>query len=1120
MAGTQDRNVIIDRYNHACSAYQSAASALKRGSAEQYEAGLVDAAQAVWSALEWAVRFHLEHDCIQQLNEQDLQKLKKAQFPAWVELLGKLNPPVDEMTRRQLIQHRALRNDSTHDGVLPAHRTVLAALESVRRFLMQRLLVSAEQLLVAVADEPPPADRPQGDTAQGPVIGDHRKLGLTAWIEQTIAQGIARARSRRGGRYDATLDSLALEAKRLLTRDAVALCMSGNGPDAPLFASEASIEEETQRLLWGGSAAGLDAERLSRLRHLVPLLQRRTSLCVEADWFKTDGEHVVFASPGLAVMLVGAAIMSPVSESHALRLLAGQKLSWAEAGWAAVSAGDDVNQWASLLLQTLPSPALVSRVVATAAAFGAAPINAVATDTLAAAFRLCVLSLIWFSPVRTDAFDKVIERESPWYLPVGVWHRAILDLAHISSLLGRDNRLLLDASDIDQPPEPLCTIIKAMGLHLRLTAAQARAVQTLCAPYQAAQAGRIDEPFFGAVFTGDTRMLSASDFMSFWLKSYAIPAMSGWDKKEAARLLAMPGPTRPAGFLLHHLELHEEWADAWRVLAQQGVADDVVSAWVEALQFVAHRSDDKTIAMVQSGFQTLADMGLEAEVRKRIRESLKPFHTDSKESPDRHSVRVEILRRTLVTPDDFEKIVVEWTEEAALAWRTLLTAGAPDDAIARWCVAKLVACANAPQAYQDGPIGVVVSSGFEAISTGEGQLAFKQAREALHWLLEHGSAAAILVIANACTPEEQSPPTVDPIMRKMPGTGLSIPLSQAIWGMVVHRPEGRGALYALVEGGKVPESPMFLKGKALPGSEESLWMHVAGLICQSLIQSPPRKDVDGSNVPRVPASPSAQERAEAERLLACFELRLQKDPWLAWLNRRPVRAAIVAYTAICGADSTVPLAALIDELMKDSGTRKWLSNACLLIGVALRQLARHHAERTRSLLESALSPKLLAAMMRDDTGEFWIALLEFHGPQRVRDALEKQEVRDLGLGFFDALQYIDERVLFEWHLQPAMMRSSLLRAAEQRFSPSDAFWQEAWSTERSPDEVPELVLFLDGPWLTQLLEKSRAWSRDARIKLVRHMALYAAAAEVRQRCLTALYTMEPEKFAGAEPQPL
>lgn len=1121
MAGIQDRNVIIDRYNHACSAYQSTIAALKRGSAEQYEAGLVDAAQAVWSALEWAVRFHLEHDCIEQLNEDDRQKLKKAQFPAWVELLGKLNPPVDEMTRRQLTQHRALRNDSTHDGVLPAHRTVLAALSSVRRFLMQRLLVPAEQLLVAVADEPPPTDRPQGDIAQEPVIGDHRKLGLNAWLEQAVAQGVAKARAHRGGRYDATLDSLALEAKALLTRDAVALCLNSRAPDDLLVASESSVEEEVQRLLFAGPAAQLDAQSVTRLRHLVPLIQRRTSLCVDAGWLKHEGQGVAFTASALPVLLVGAAIAGQGADSTPLRTQVGEQLGWAEAGWAAVSAGDDVHHWASLLLETQPSPSLLSRVLAAASAFGAAPTQTVATDSLIQAFRLCVLTLVWCSPVKTNAFGEKQELDCPWYVPVAVWRRAILDLAQLASVLKTDDRFLLQAADLNALPEPLKTIVKSLDLPLRLKEEQAAAVFSLCAPYQAARAGRLEERFFGAAFTSETHLLSTIDFMSFWMASYACPALWSWDQMQAARLLTVPGQTRPAGFLLNRTELHDEWAKAWHAFASSASQEAAVSAWVEALSFVASQDDEKTLGMVRAGFQMLAGMGLETEVRQQLRNSLKPLSTDPKELSSKTSVQIEILRRALVTPGDFVQIIDAWTEKPALAWRTLLAAGAPDEAIARWCVTKLIAHQETPPAYQDGPVGIIVSPGTQVTSTGPWQLAFSQAREALDYLLDHGSAEAILVIADACTPRDRVEPKVNPTMGKMPVANLSIPLSQVIWGRVIDRPEGRKALCLLVESGKAPSSLNFFKTEPFEGLEYDVWTKAAAAVGQ--LGSSPHSAGHGAEPDTLePPRPSKQQRSEAERLLAAFERRVQDDPWLPWGNGTPARAAVAALTSVSGADVSAPLSALVDELTQGAASRPALRSACLLVGIALRQLAKHHIERAKPILEAALRPALLEAMRRDDTAEFWIAMLSHHGCQRVWAELERLDSSDLGLGFFDALQEVDERALLEWHLRPALMRAALLRAAQQQFSPSEAFWREVWAAERGPSEVPELVFFLDGPWLTQLLEKSSAWSCSARTQLLRHLATHAAADKVRERCLTALYMMDVQPGDGSvtgEPRP-
>lgn len=1116
MAGIQDRNVIIDRYNHACSAYQSATAALKRGSAEEYEAGLIGAAQAVWSVLEWAVRFHLEHDCIQQLSTADRESLRRTQFDVWVNLLGKLNPPVDQMTRRQLLQHRVLRNRSTHDGMQPGKRPVLSALASARRFLVQRMFVPAEQLLVA-ADETPPEPQPTPAPAepfsappQEPTLGEHRKLGLQLWLEQAVAKGVTEARVRRGGRYDATLDSLALEAKALLTRDAIALCLAAHGPDGLLVAPEAAAEEEVQRLLFVGPAVQLDAQSVMRLRHLVPLLQRRTSLCVDTGWLKQEDQSVTFASPMLPVMLVGAAIAAQVEQSPALRARVGERLDWAEAGWAAASAGDDINHWSFLLLQTPASPALMSRVIATATAFGAAPSHIVVTDSLVSAFRLCVLTLVWCSPVRTDAFDKQQEQECPWYVPVGAWRRALLDLAHLASVLQQESRLLLDLSDIHQIPEPLDIVVKSLGLSLRLKEEQVAAVLALCAPYQAARAGRLDEHLFGTVFSPETRLLSIPDFMSFWIKTYASPALWSWDQRQAARLMTVPGQTRPAGFLLNRLELHDEWTKAWQAFVLNASHEEATSAWVESLGFVSSRDDEKTLEIVRAGFQMLASMGLEVDVRQRLRRSLKPISIDPKQLGNSY-VQVEILRRALPEHGNFAQVLDEWTEKPALAWRTLLAAGAPDDAIARWCIAKLAAFQDVPPAYRDGPVGVIGSPGLQPLSTGPWQLAFSQAREALDYLLDHGSAAAILVLADACTPRDKADPKVDPIMGKMSGANLGIPLSQVIWGRVIERVEGREALYLLVESGKRPSGLNFFKGKPFQGFEYDVWTKAAAAAGQMLAPPAPTASSGNARSSHMFPAPTEQQRAEATRLLSAFERRVQDDSWLAWGNGTPVRAAMAALTSVSGADVSVPVSALIAELTKDAESR---GNACQLVGIALRQLASHHSERAKPLLEGALQPALLTAMRRDDTAEFWFALLSYHGCQRVLAELDRLDFKDLGLGFFDALQSVDEQTLLNWHLRPAMMRPALLRAAQQQFVPAEAFWDEAWATERSPDEVPELVLFVDGQWLTRLLEKSSAWSDSARIKLLRQMAMYSAADKVRERCLTAIYMADEQSGQG------
>lgn len=1120
MAGAQDRTVIIDRYNHACSAYQSATAAFKRGSVEEYEAGLVAAAQAAWNVLEWAVRFYLEHDCIQQLSSEERESLKKTQFDDWVRLLGRLKPPVDQVTRNQLRQHRTLRNKNAHDGMLPGQRPVLAALTSARRFLVQRMLIPAEQLLEAVADEPsalqPPSVPPDpfASPPEEPTFGEHRKLGLQNWLEQAAAKGIAAARVRRGGRYDATLDSLALEARALLTRDAVAMCLASHGPDDLLVASESSVEEEVQRIL-AGPATQLDADSVQRLRQLVPLIQRRTSLCVDAGWLKPQDHSVAFAAPTLAVLLVGAAIAGRGNDSPALRALVGERLDWAEAGWAAVSAGDDVHRWATLLLETPPSPSLLSRVLATASAFGAAPKQTIATDSLIHAYRLCVLTLVWCSPVQTNAFGEKQEVDCPWYLPATAWRRAIFDLAHISAVLKTDDRLLIASPGLRQLPAPLNVIIKSLGLPLRLKEEQATAVVSLCAPYQAARTARFDERRFGALSSHDTHQLIGSNLHRSWFESFGIPALWSWDRVRASRLLAMPGDNRPAALLLNCPEMHRAWVRSWRVLAGTASSDELASAWVECALVLVHHRDKESLDLVRLGFETIDSRGLGEEVRRRILTRLEPPAQDPTDASEPSPVLVDILRRVVDTPSHFEKMVEDWTKRPALAWRTLLAAGCPDVAIARWCITKLAAHAAAPPGYRDGPVGIISSPGLQALSTGDWQLAFSQAREALEWLLDHGSTSSISILADACTPAGGERPTVNPSMGKIPQANIQMPLSMVIWGRVIERVEGRAAFYSLIESGRGPASPWFAKNEPLPKTEETLWLQLLGALAHQHAPSPSTKnDRSGGWVP------SAALRLEATRLFACFELRALQDPGIVRLNGQPVRASVAAVAANCGVDVSVPLSDLLNELTRETDSTVWkLSMTCMPASMALGQLARFHPDCAAPLLKSALNQKLLLAMRRDDTVHFWAAMFAHHGSKQVLHELETQGVREFGLGVFDALQVVDEQALHEWQLHPAMLRPALLRAAEGRFLPGEEFWKRAWCVERKPEDLPELVVFLDGPWLTMLLNQSVSWSSPARRELLRCLARYSMADGVRARCLATLHEMNAVESAAPSQNP-
>lgn len=1100
MSGAPDRNAIVERYNQGCAAYQTAMVALKRGSLTEYEIALRDAATEVIGALEWALRCHLENDRADQLSSDQRRTIERAHFPTLLAILAQTQPPMDQATQARLAECRALRNSLEHAATIPANRAVVQALSDVRRFLVKHLLIAEEKLRVLCPDQPLPgveaasAPPTEGET---PPLAEHRKVGLQRWIDKQLAEGIARARQRQGERYDATLDSLALEARAILTQDALGLCRSGAAPTDPLLAAERTVEEELQRLLRSAGPAGLSAAQTARMQQLLPLLTRRTSLSIEAGWLVPHDSGAAFASASLPSLLVGFALLFS-GDASALRERILERPEWAEAAWAAVAAGDDPTAWAALLLDTAPSPALLDRVVVACAAFGAFPRGKLLTESVARAFELCVLALVWFAPQRTNGFSEPIDRLSPWFLPAEIWHRCILDLSHLAHQLPCALDLLVSTERVRDLPEPLRTLVTALDLKLQLSDEKVATVLSLCAAEQAARKGRFDTAFWRGLWSPDEARLESAALES-WMRSVGIEAV--WLLPDASHLLTVPGESRPAGFLLNRESLRSEWEKAWSMFVQTAEPEAIADAWTKALEFLSGREDDATLRLVRDGFRLLEERGLLPRTLAKIRTELKVLKVDPAENPERPTVFVETLRRANLSSVEFARLIETWTEEPALAWRTLLVAGVPDTAIARWCVTKLALAAKVPAGYRDGPVGIVISGGAIPLSTDSWQLSFQQARQALDWLLDNGSAGAIKIVADACTAGQGTKAVIDPIMGRLKDANLSIPLSQVIWGRVIGRPAGRSALCALAAHGKHPSSINFMRGVSPAGFEDSVWLHAIGLAAgisdrehaESGTERPARSSPDASAV-----------MEEVARLHACFEERLQTAPELAWLNGRPVRMLAAAIAARFGVDVSPLLMSLMQDLVSRPVGIGSIPSASSMFGSALAHLRHHHPSAAAPLLEDALNAPLLELMRGDLAVDFWRTVLKHHGTERVLAAMEPLGWRDVGLGFFDGLLSLDEAQLRRRHLRPEMMRPALLRASEGRFAPDNEFWLQAWKPERTLAEIPELVALVDGEWVTLLLEQSQGWSESGRTQFLRELALYSADARVRSRCLAAI----------------
>lgn len=1102
MSGMPERSAIIERYNQGCAAYQAAGAALKQGNLEQYEIEIRHAVLDVVGALEGAIHFYLGHECASQLSAEQLEKLPEGRFHVWLELLTTLKWPLNQTTRSRFAEHRLVRNRVEHQRTIPPNRAVATALSDVRRFIVTRLLVPEEQLRIAGQDgqvQPSAAGPAAQAGGAAPLLDEHRQLEPKSWLDKAIAEGIARLRASRGGRYDATIDSLAIEARRILTVDAVALCAEEKGPTDLLMAMSDSVEEEIYRLLQSSSTGEVGETKSARLQRLLPLLTRRASLSVEAGWLVQQEQAVAFQTSLLPAILVGAAIAAEPDHAMLLRTQIGARRDWAEAAWAAVAAGDSLEAWVQLLLSELPRPSLLERVVATCAALGAARGDSSPSDEIISAFRLCVWALVWFAPQRHDVFKKPIEHNSPWFLSIETWQRCILDLAHVSSQFSHDSRFLIDIADILHLCEPLRSVVLGLNLQSRLPEAQIRGLLTLCAPRQAAQQGQFGPVFFSSIFTSNEQALFTIDFHRIWFKKFGIPATWLLDRREAARYLAVPKENHPAGFLLNQKALLFDWARAWKQFAADAEPAEVAEVWAKVVSFLAGRDDDETVKLVKRGFKQIEERGLMEIVAKNLRDDLMANRLYRDSSSQCLSVQQLILRCAAPTPEEFAALIEKLTEAPALNWKALLDAGAPDAAIARWCVTKLAAREAAPIGFRDGPVGMVLSKGALLTQSGPWQLAFQQAEEALQWLLEHGSADALCVIADACIAANGEDPLVNPVMGKMVAN-LNSRLSMILWGRVLGRPAGRAALFHIVEQGKAPGMVNVLDGVFPYGMEDSVWcraaLAVSGIKSDTSASENATHTKEGSVL-----RPSETSKAEAERLWACFQMRVQMHPWVANPNGQPAAEMIAALVAFCGVDVSQVLTAQLRNLTSGQLDEQQALISSAWVGRSLHQLSLDHPDAAAPLLNEALHPQILRFMCQDETAPFWRAVLTHHGVSHVLAVLDPLAWRDVGLGLFDALQAIAPETLHARHLRPEMMRATLLRSVERQFLPDNRFWDAAWQTERAVAEVPELVVLSDGDWLARLIEQIESWSDDGRSRFLHHLAMYSMDPAVRKRCL-------------------
>jgi hypothetical protein len=1127
MMNAPDIEEAVRRFNQGCTAFGNALAAVHRADIPQYETESRSAWVEVVGALEWAVKYCLDRFCAERMTTEELEKANDDTFDKLLRRLAQHARPRFEPARsRGLHTARRFRNHVTHEAGLAPYRELRRSAHAVRGFLLDYLPILEEQLSPLPSESRDLEELPSATEPEALLQPMHRREGGETWLRRVRQEGHERLRLKHAQRYDATIASFEAESLQLLTKHALSLLDADRAPSAPMEELPAAPEDQLKELLLRHSESGLPPAQTQLILRMLPLMRRYPAMCIEAGWLLQTEEGLRFKTPSFPALLVGRHIAHHGIEAEQLSRKVGRSLSWAEAAWMAVSAGDDLESWARHLLAERDPLLLFERVVVTCAAFGATPKGTRPSAEMEQAYRLCVSALIAFCPWwKSDTHGRA--PASPWFLPEAIWRQCILDLAQASQSMGSRLELPFNRGALPAIPAPLAEILAALGLPPRLSPIEASVIAALCAPTPAARQGLLDATFFSEIFSTETRIGAyvQEPFLEAWMRHHGIPTLREAGGTDALQALALPRINGPAGYLLNRASLIPEWEQAWSQLTATDPSKSI-PGWVEAVQRLSSLEDSSEPLrrlLLEECLGRLEKLGSRDLALRALREAFLPYPPSSDGEGEEFRTKVAILRLLGLTDSEWRTHIADWAAEPALAWRTLIAAGAPQAAIASWCIRKLLLKAQAPEAFQEGPVGVIASSGAQILGSQQWEFAFHQAEEALAWLLTEGDVHALSVLANACLARGNASSQFNPTIYRM--AGLHIPLSQVLWPRVLKRPEGRAALFARVERDAHLGEDHIFGNLPLPEGEMQLWSRLAMEVWK------PQPDELRALRP-VAAPPNGG--AEARRLLACFEQRMSNlwipesewlrvkeifenkgwlppsvFPWRVQLPGNPwgqpwplhLKALILACAAAHGADVAAPLTSTLQLLVK---APEFHASVPELLGYALLHFSGQYPGRAQDLLERALAPEFLRVMRGDTTITFWATLLRRHGSDKILTALDILEPHDVGLGLVDALRDLAPGALRERELRPEWLRPLLIRASEGVYVPSARFWEEAWSVERSEEVLPELPQLVPGLWLEELLDKSRRWEPGARQHLLRHLAGFSTHTEVRSRCLAAL----------------
>lgn len=981
----------------------------------------------------------------------------------FVDAIDKLAKPLNipQSWVSELKGHRVLRNQIEHGGgLVPRLGAIAEVLRAAERLLLEVLHVSRE----ALEHDLPPKTAYENKLAASVWPAVFEALAdpssCASLLDDSIAKGIAQIREART-LGEVLTKTLASDAPSLLVLAARSLWEARLSPSAALPEYEPVdnfLRLETELMDAARSGRQLDPAKLR-------LHVRRVGLCEDAGWLVARQGKLHFAHEMVPALALGPGLVpSGETLSRVLDMVAHDPIWGLTLRGAILHAPDTAHVWLKLLREREDPAMLLPEVAAHAFVLGALRHDTPVHDAeLVAAWDFALNGLILLG-TREDT-------SLAWTFPPQTFWSCILCLASGSAAL---RERLPDR--LGPLPTRLARLAADLELAPALCAEEAEAVAAVAMPWHALRARRFTTGISIAAqqFYGRTAVEGAHP-MTPWVLSLVAPLAL---ENEAVDLICELDHGNFGPLLIQTPKCRLIWIDAWSRIVRRD-PNRATALWIRVLKDQLAPTSflgDWNTELLQPVLTHLRAAQAESAARSIVRTNLLTWNFPE-QSTDNHRALFEWAALTL---DDWEAGLEHWKSKPTVSWMLLRDCGAPHTVLAHWALHFLKERETVPPAFRDGPVGIVAGPNLRALQAGPWKAAFRDARVCLDWLMAHGDAGALHIIAEASLAPRPGEAACDVPYVRSEETRLWRSLGQVFWQRVLSREAGRAVLYERLAAGKyigINCWPIF----------DWRWVmdavsHDEGILA---LEAP---NIFQAYVRFCSVNWHPQE--------VRHEQPWEHPPPNIWLNSHTAMLMLAAWHGLLVLDEW-------KRVVLHFRTRDPMTQFGPNLAAVYARLAEQHPEAVASASPN-LPNEVLGALCVDGTESFWKIWLQHVGPESFVARIEALGVQDLGTGIIIALLAHGRTALASKLTEPRYFTPFLRAARDPAIHRDEHLRRILWEEPRSVFDLEPLLHEPRGPWLDAFLELSSAWPPESRRSALVALARHASDPEVRRCCLAAL----------------